>query len=222
MTEPQPEEPLSLSKVDAAGEGTAGPSPQRPDATTPPAYEAPTGTVPPPPAAGAGTGAPPPPPPGVPVGGPPTFGHGQPQTPYGGAPAPGYGPPVPGYGPPASGYGQPQTPYGGAPAPGYGQPQAQAPHPQQPYPYAPQPGYAPPGAQVGHSRIVAGLLGILLGGLGVHRFYLGYVGIGIAQIAVTIVTLGLGSVWGLVEGILYLTDKTGSYSRDAAGIPLHD
>src|SRR5258707_374960 len=31
------------------------------------------------------------------------------------------------------------------------------------------------------SKLVAGLLGIFLGGLGVHRFYLGYIGIGIAQ-----------------------------------------
>ena len=68
------------------------------------------------------------------------------------------------------------------------------------------------------SKIVAGLLGILLGGLGVHRFYLGYVGIGVIQIIVTFVTLGFGSIWGLIEGILCLVGQM----RDAEGRPLHD
>jgi len=90
--------------------------------------------------------------------------------------------------------------------------------------YAPPP---PPPAAAGNSsdpaqksRIAAGILGILLGGLGIHRFYLGYVGIGIAQIAVTIVTLGVGSIWGLVEGILILTGN--GITKDAQGRPLRD
>lgn len=69
------------------------------------------------------------------------------------------------------------------------------------------------------SKVVAGLLGIFLGGLGIHRFYLGYTGIGIAQIAVSIVTCGIGSIWGLIEGILILT---GSINADAKGQPLKD
>jgi len=64
------------------------------------------------------------------------------------------------------------------------------------------------------SKIAAGLLGIFLGGLGVHRFYLGYTGIGIAQIAVSFVTCGIGSIWGFIEGILILT---GSMDKDAKG-----
>src|SRR5581483_4095176 len=51
----------------------------------------------------------------------------------------------------------------------------------------PQPGYAPPvqGGYAGmppnplKSKLTAGLLGIFLGGFGVHRFYLGYTTIGI-------------------------------------------
>jgi TM2 domain-containing membrane protein YozV len=70
------------------------------------------------------------------------------------------------------------------------------------------------------SRLVAGLLGILLGGLGVHRFYLGYIGIGIAQIIVTICTFGVGHFWGLIEGILILTGST--ITTDAEGRPLKD
>jgi TM2 domain-containing membrane protein YozV len=119
---------------------------------------------------------------------------------------------------------EPQQPYGqqqyaqqpyGQPQQAYGQ---QPPYAQQPYGY----GYGPAADPYAKSRVVAGVLGILLGGLGVHRFYLGYVGIGIAQIAVTIVTFGAGALWGFVEGILYLTQKTGSYSVDATGRPLRD
>jgi TM2 domain-containing membrane protein YozV len=87
-----------------------------------------------------------------------------------------------------------------------------------PPPPPPAPGYAPDPAQ--KSRIAAGILGILLGGLGIHRFYLGYVGIGIAQIAVTIVTFGVGSIWGLIEGILILTGN--GITKDAKGRPLRD
>lgn len=69
------------------------------------------------------------------------------------------------------------------------------------------------------SKLAAGLLGIFLGGLGVHRFYLGYVGIGIAQIAVSVVSCGtLGWIWGLIEGILILTGST--ITTDAQGKPL--
>ena len=59
-----------------------------------------------------------------------------------------------------------------------------------------------PGAE---KKIVAGVLGILLGGLGVHKFYLGYTTTGIIQLVVSVVTCGLGSLIGLVEGIIYLT-----------------
>lgn len=68
------------------------------------------------------------------------------------------------------------------------------------------------------SKMVAGLLGIFLGSIGVHRFYLGYIGIGIAQIAVTIITCGIGSLWGFIEGILILTGN--GIKTDAQGNPL--
>ncbi len=68
------------------------------------------------------------------------------------------------------------------------------------------------------SKTTAGLLGIFLGGFGVHRFYLGYTTIGIIQIVVTIFTCGLGAWWGLIEGILILCNKT--ITTDANGIPL--
>lgn len=73
------------------------------------------------------------------------------------------------------------------------------------------------------SKIAAGLLGIFLGSLGVHNFYLGYTGKAVAQLLITLLTCGFGaiisSVWGLIEGILILT---GSIDKDANGIPLKD
>ena len=53
--------------------------------------------------------------------------------------------------------------------------------------------------------IPGGLLGILLGGFGVHKFYLGYQKEGIIQIVITICTCGVGALVGLIEGIIYLT-----------------
>jgi hypothetical protein len=89
-------------------------------------------------------------------------------------------------------------------------------------PYGAPYGY-PQGQQYGYlsdkSKIMAGLLGIFLGGFGVHRFYLGFTGIGIAQIFVTLFTCGLGGWWGLIEGILILS---GSMDRDADGRKLRD
>lgn len=60
----------------------------------------------------------------------------------------------------------------------------------------------PPGSE---KKIVAGIFGILLGGLGIHKFYLGYTKQGIIQIVITIVTCGIGGLIGLIEGIIYLT-----------------
>lgn len=74
-----------------------------------------------------------------------------------------------------------------------------------------------PSEQAVKSKLTAGLLGIFLGELGIHRFYLGYVGIGIIQILVTSITFGFGGIWGVIEGILILT---GSMNKDAQGRPL--
>ena len=70
------------------------------------------------------------------------------------------------------------------------------------------------------SRMAAGLLGIFLGGFGVHRFYLGYNSIGVWQIVATVLTCGLASIWGLVEGIMILANS--GITTDAAGRPLRE
>jgi TM2 domain-containing membrane protein YozV len=48
-------------------------------------------------------------------------------------------------------------------------------------------------------------MGILFGGLGVHKFILGYTQEGIIQLVVSVVTCGIGSIIGFIEGIIYLT-----------------
>jgi TM2 domain-containing membrane protein YozV len=81
-----------------------------------------------------------------------------------------------------------------------------------------------PGAK---SKLVAGLLGIFVGGLGIHRFYLGYIGIGVVQLLLCTVggiltcgiLSGVAGLWGLIEGILLLV---GSMDRDAKGQLLRD
>lgn len=55
------------------------------------------------------------------------------------------------------------------------------------------------------SRTVAAILAFFLGGLGIHRFYVGKVGTGVAILAITVVTLGtLGWIWPLVDFIMIL------------------
>lgn len=68
------------------------------------------------------------------------------------------------------------------------------------------------------SKMAAGLLGIFLGGLGIHNFYLGFTGKAIAQIILS-PCFGIGAIWGLIDGIMILT---GSINKDAKGVPLKD
>lgn len=66
------------------------------------------------------------------------------------------------------------------------------------------------------SRMTAGLLGIFLGGFGVHNFYLGYTNKAVIQIVVTVLTCGLGSLWGIYEGIMILTGNE-AFQYDSDG-----
>lgn len=58
-------------------------------------------------------------------------------------------------------------------------------------------------------KLAAGLLGILIGALGIHKFYLGYTKEGLVMLLVSLLTFGIGAlvmqVIGLVEGVLYLS-----------------
>lgn len=56
-----------------------------------------------------------------------------------------------------------------------------------------------------NKKILAGVLAIVFPGLAVHKFILGYTQEGIIQIIITVVTCGIASIIGLIEGIIYLT-----------------
>ncbi len=74
-------------------------------------------------------------------------------------------------------------------------------------------------AAVQKSKIAAGLLGLFLGGWGVHNFYLGFTTKAVIQLILTIFTCGIASLWGFIEGIMILA---GSIKVDANGVPLKD
>ena len=102
--------------------------------------------------------------------------------------------------------------------PDYVQPEYQQPEYNPPY----QQPYAPAGYEQ-KSRIAAGILGILLGSLGIHNFYLGYTGKGIAQLLISVCSCFslsiVSGIWGLIEGIMLLTQQG---QVDAKGVPLKD
>ena len=56
-----------------------------------------------------------------------------------------------------------------------------------------------------NKKLIAGILAIVIGSLGIHKFILGYTKEGVIQIIITVVTCGIGSIIGLIEGIIYLT-----------------
>ena len=59
------------------------------------------------------------------------------------------------------------------------------------------------------NKIAAGVCGILIGSLGIHKFILGLTTPGIIMLLVSVLTCGVGglamSVIGLIEGIIYLS-----------------
>ena len=71
------------------------------------------------------------------------------------------------------------------------------------------------------SKMAAGLLGIFLGSLGVHNFYLGYTTKAVIQLCLTLLSCGILSfvsgIWGFIEGVMLLT---GSINVDGNGMPL--
>lgn len=86
-------------------------------------------------------------------------------------------------------------------------------HTQRPTAELPPPIPAVPAASESHKTFLATwLLSLLLGGLGVDRFYLGKVGTGILKL----ITVGGGGIWYLIDLILVLTGS----QKDKAGLPL--
>jgi TM2 domain-containing membrane protein YozV len=87
------------------------------------------------------------------------------------------------------------------------------PVPQEPGPLPPPVSSKP----VSEKKLIAGLLGILIGCLGIHKFYLGYQKEGIIMLLVSVLTCGIAAavpaVIGIVEGILYLTKSDEEFER---------
>ena len=67
------------------------------------------------------------------------------------------------------------------------------------------------------NKIAAGICGILLGSLGVHKFILGYTGAGLVMLLVTLLTCGAAApiihIIGLIEGIIYLCKTDDDFVR---------
>jgi TM2 domain-containing membrane protein YozV len=77
-------------------------------------------------------------------------------------------------------------------------------------------------------KYVAGVLALLLGYTGAHRFYLGFslpfewkwnrfYTLGLAQLALTVLTGGYFAVWGFIDAVLIFG---GNINKDAKGRPL--
>lgn len=80
--------------------------------------------------------------------------------------------------------------------------------PQSPVPYAWPQQLQIPGAD---KKVPAGILGILLGSWGIHRFYLGDTQGGLLRILITVLTCGIGGIIGFIEGIIYLTKSDADF-----------
>jgi TM2 domain-containing membrane protein YozV len=66
-------------------------------------------------------------------------------------------------------------------------------------------------------KIAAGILGIVIGGLGIHKFILGYQKEGLIMLLISVLSCftlaGVMHVIGIVEGIMYLTKTDEDFVR---------
>ncbi len=84
-----------------------------------------------------------------------------------------------------------------------------------------QPGYpnsAPPYNPNDSKRILCGILGIVIGAFGIHKFVLGFTGAGLTMLLVSLLTCGFGAgvmgIIGLIEGIMYLTKSDEQFYQE--------
>ncbi len=66
-------------------------------------------------------------------------------------------------------------------------------------------------SEVAQKKLMCGILGIVLGFTGIHRFMLGDTTGGIIRIALNLVCLG--GIIGLIEGIIYLTKSDEDFQK---------
>ncbi len=73
----------------------------------------------------------------------------------------------------------------------------------------------PSKSEAGSKKMVAGILAILLGSLGVHKFYLGMTTPAIILLLVSLLSCGflapVSAIIGIVEGIMYLTKSDDAF-----------
>lgn len=69
--------------------------------------------------------------------------------------------------------------------------------------------------EISNKKLAAGLTGIFLGYLGIHKFVLGYTTAGLIMLVVSVATCGFAAfvmgIIGLIEGIIYLTKSTDEF-----------
>ncbi len=70
---------------------------------------------------------------------------------------------------------------------------------------------APIGARYTKSKFVAGILGILLGGIGAHKFYLGRWGMGLIYLLFSLTYIP--AIIGFIEGVSYLLSNEENFAR---------
>lgn len=67
----------------------------------------------------------------------------------------------------------------------------------------------PERSEAASKKMAAGICGILLGSLGVHKFILGYTTAGVIMLLISLLSCGflavVSHVIGIIEGIIYLT-----------------
>ena len=56
-----------------------------------------------------------------------------------------------------------------------------------------------------NKKVLAGVLALIFGYLGVHKFVLGYTKEGIIQLVLSFVSCGVAGIIPFIEGIIYLT-----------------
>jgi TM2 domain-containing membrane protein YozV len=62
-----------------------------------------------------------------------------------------------------------------------------------------------------NKKIAAGVCALLIGGIGVHKFILGYNKEGVIQILLSIVSCGILGIIPFIEGIIYLTKSDSDF-----------
>lgn len=82
---------------------------------------------------------------------------------------------------------------------------------------APPPIAPPTAASRASGKIPAGVCGILLGSLGIHKFILGYTGAGLVMLLVSLLSCFILApimhLIGLIEGIVYLCKSDEDFAR---------